>query len=305
MKAENILEVIGQTAIVRMNKLFGQGMDVWIKLEHLNPGGSIKDRIALAMIEDAEKKGILKKGVRIIEPTSGNTGIGLAMVAAVKGYDLVLVMPDSMSIERRKILNAYGADLVLTPRAEGMNGAIKKAEELLLERPSWMPMQFKNKANTQIHIETTAVEIINDFEQGIDYFITGVGTGGHISGISKTLKKKFPQLITIAVEPLTSNVIGGGNAGPHAIQGIGAGFIPDNLDLAVIDDTIAITNEEAYGYCKKVAKLEGLFVGISTGASLAAISKMADDLAGKKVLTVSYDRGDRYFSVEGLFDYFT
>ncbi len=302
MKTENILKAIGHTPVVKINNLFDKEMNVWIKLEHLNPGGSIKDRIALAMIEAAEKEEILKKGMRIIEPTSGNTGIGLAMVAAVKGYDLVLVMPDSMSIERRNILKAYGAELVLTPKTEGMNGAIRKAEELLLEGTSWMPMQFKNKANPQIHVEKTAVEIIHDFEQGIDYFITGVGTGGHISGISKTLKRKFPQLKTIAVEPFTSNVIGGGIPGPHAIQGIGAGFIPDNLDLSVIDDSIAVTNEEAYEFCKKAAKLEGLFVGISTGASLAAISKMANEIKGKIILTVSYDRGDRYLSVNGLFE---
>lgn len=302
VKQENILKIIGQTPVVRINKLFGEKIDVWLKLEHLNPGGSIKDRIALSMIEDAEEKGILKKGMRIVEPTSGNTGIGLAMVAAVKGYELILVMPDSMTVERRNILIAYGANLILTPKAEGMNGAIEKAEELLSEKLSWMPMQFKNKSNPKVHFEQTANEILIDFEQGIDYFITGVGTGGHISGISKAIKMKLPELKTIAVEPADSNVIAGGDPGPHAIQGIGAGFIPDNLDLSVIDDTIAITNKEAYDYCKKAAQIEGLFVGVSTGASLAAISKMADELVGKTVLTVSYDGGDRYLSVDGLFN---
>jgi cysteine synthase len=303
MKIENILEVIGQTPVLKINKLFNPNMDVWTKLEHLNPGGSIKDRIALAMIEDAEQRGELHKSITIVEPTSGNTGIGLAMVAAVKNYRLILVMPDSMSIERRSILKAYGAELVLTPKLEGMNGAIQKAKELMTKQDSWMPMQFENLSNPKVHIEKTAVEILNDFNEGLDYLITGVGTGGHISGISKVLKKEFPNLITIAVEPSNSEVIKGGKAGPHAIQGIGAGFIPKNLDLSVIDRSISIDKDEAYAYCQKAAKIEGLLVGISTGASLAAIAKLEAELIGKKVLTLSYDRGDRYLSVEGLFDY--
>lgn len=302
MKEQNILKIIGQSPSIRINHLFKQEMNVWIKLEHLNPGGSIKDRIALAMIDEAEKQSVLDQSKTIVEPTSGNTGIGLAMVAAVKGYKLRLVMPDSMSLERRNILKAYGAELFLTPKSEGMNGSIKKAKELLTEEPSWMPMQFENEANPEIHYKTTAVEIFDDFKNEIDYLITGVGKGGHISGISKYLKEYLPQLKTIAVEPSSSNVIGGGVAGPHAIQGIGAGFIPENLDLSVIDDSIAITNEEAYDFCRKAAKAEGLFVGISTGASLAAISKLSDQLIGKTILTFSYDRGDRYLSIDGLFN---
>lgn len=254
------------------------------------------------MIEDAEEMGLLDHSKTIIEPTSGNTGIGLAMVAAVKSYDLILVMPDSMSVERRNILTAYGAKLVLTPRAEGMKGAIKKAIELSKAQPSWMPMQFENIANPQVHYEKTAVEILRDFDGGIDYLISGVGTGGHISGISKALKKEMPQLKVIAVEPVGSNVIGGGEPGSHSIQGIGAGFVPKNLDLSMIDGTISISKEEAFEFSRNAAKLEGLLVGISTGASLAAISKMSTKLKDKTVLTLSYDRGDRYLSVEGLFN---
>ena len=302
MKANNILEVIGNTPIVRINKLFSKDVNAWIKLEHINPGGSIKDRIALAMVEDAERNGFLEKGITIIEPTSGNTGIGLAMVAAVKNYKLILVMPDSMSVERRNILKAYGANLILTPKSEGMNGAIKKAKELIKSQPSWMPMQFQNPANPLVHIENTAQEILMDFNDKVDYLISGVGTGGHLSGISKTLKKEFPNLISIAVEPEGSDVITGGKAGPHAIQGIGAGFIPENLDMSVIDRTLSITKDEAYAYCRMAALKEGLLVGISTGASLAAISKIEAELKGKTVLTLSYDRGDRYLSVEGLFE---
>ena len=302
MKTENILKTIGQTPIIRINKLFEPTLNVWIKLEYLNPGGSIKDRIALAMIEEAETSGLLDHSMTIIEPTSGNTGIGLAMVAAVKGYDLILVMPDSMSIERRNILKAYGANLVLTPRLEGMKGAINKANELSQERLSWMPMQFENPSNPKVHYEKTANEILKDFDCGIDYLITGVGTGGHISGISKALKKAMPQIRVIAVEPVGSNVIGGGDPGPHSIQGIGAGFIPKNLNTSIIDDTISISREEAYEFFRKSAKMEGLLVGISTGASLAAISKMTEKLKGKTVLTLAYDRGDRYLSVEGLFN---
>ncbi|PKP34647.1 MAG: cysteine synthase A [Bacteroidetes bacterium HGW-Bacteroidetes-17] len=302
MKAENILKTIGQTPIIRINKMFEPELNVWIKLEHLNPGGSIKDRIALAMIEDAETRGLLDHSKTIIEPTSGNTGIGLAMVAAVKSYDLILVMPDSMSVERRNILTAYGAKLVLTPRTEGMKGAINKAIELSKVQPSWMPMQFENTSNPMVHYAKTAIEILKDFDGSIDFLITGVGTGGHISGISRALKKEMPQIKVMAVEPIGSDVIGGGNPGPHAIQGIGAGFIPENLDLSMIDGTISISKEEAFEFCKNAAKLEGLLVGISTGASLAAISKMSTKLKDKTVLTLSYDRGDRYLSVEGLFN---
>ncbi len=303
MKAQNILETIGNTPHVKVNRLFPANYEVWVKVEKTNPGGSIKDRIALAMVEDAEKKGILKSGSVIIEPTSGNTGIGLALVAAVKGYRLVLTMPESMSIERRKVLTALGAELELTPREKGMKGAIAKAEELSAEIPgSWIPLQFDNSANIEVHRNFTAQEILADFPDGIDYLITGVGTGGHISGVAEVLKKKFPNLKVYAVEPEASPVISGGAPGPHPIQGIGAGFIPKNLNTALLDGTIQISRDEAFEFAQKAAKLEGLFVGISSGASLAAVAKKIPELpAGSRILTFSYDHGERYLSVDGLF----
>lgn len=303
MKANNILETIGNTPHVRINHIFPEGYEVWMKVEKFNPGGSIKDRIALSMIEDAEKKGILKEGSVIIEPTSGNTGIGLAMVAAVKKYKLILVMPESMSVERRRIMAAYGAGFELTPREKGMKGAIARAQEMLTEIPgSWMPSQFDNPANVEIHRNTTALEILEDFPEGIDYLITGVGTGGHISGCTNVLKQHFPAMKTFAVEPALSPVISGGEPGPHPIQGIGAGFIPANLDRTLLDGIIQVTKEEAYEYTGKAARLEGIFVGISSGASLAALAKKLPDIpVGSRILVFSYDTGERYLSVEGLF----
>ncbi len=303
MKAKNILETIGNTPHIRVNRLFSSDYEVYVKLEKTNPGGSIKDRIALSMIEDAEEKGILKSGSVIIEPTSGNTGIGLALVSAVKGYKIILTMPESMSIERRRILTALGAELVLTPREKGMKGAIAKAEEIAAETAnSWIPSQFNNDANVDAHRKNTALEIIKDFPEGFDYLITGVGTGGHITGVSEILKQKFPNLKVFAVEPDASPVISGGQPGPHPIQGIGAGFIPENLKTGLLDGTISISKDEAFEYTRKAAKLEGLFVGISSGASLAAIAKKIDELPkGSKILTFSYDTGERYLSVDGLF----
>ncbi|MDA3952333.1 MAG: cysteine synthase A [Bacteroidales bacterium] len=302
MKAENILQTIGNTAHLRLSRLF-PNHEVWIKLEKNNPGASIKDRIALAMVEDAEENGLLKEGSTIIEPTSGNTGIGLAIVAAVKKYILVLVMPESMSKERRQIMAAYGAEFILTPKELGMKGSIEKAKELLNEIPdSWMPLQFENEANPEIHRKTTAQEIINDFPEGIDYLITGVGSGGHITGVGEVLKSKFKDLKVFAVEPENSSVISGGSPGPHKLQGIGAGFIPVNLNTEILDGTVQITQEEAYLFAQKAAKEEGLFIGISTGASLAAIAKKMDKLPKKsRILTFAYDTGERYLSVEGLY----
>lgn len=300
MKVNNILDIIGNTPVVRANRLFPEA-EVWVKLEKQNPGGSIKDRIALSMIEDAEKSGELKNDTVIIEPTSGNTGIGLALVAAVKGYKLILVMPESMSIERRRLVKAYGAELVITPKEKGMKGAIDKANELKEELNGWMPMQFDNAANPNIHMTTTAQEIINDFPEGLDYLITGVGTGGHISGVAKVLKDKWPKLKVLAVEPVQSPVISGGNPGPHPIQGIGAGFIPKNLNTDLLDGAICVSKDEAFEFAQKVAKLEGIFAGISSGASLAAINKKQTELKGKRVLTFNYDTGERYLSVDGLF----
>jgi len=303
MKAQNILETIGNTPHVRLSNLYPKEYEVWVKVEKTNPGGSIKDRIALSMVEDAEAKGIIKEGSVIIEPTSGNTGIGLALVAAVKGYRLILTMPESMSIERRKALLAFGAELVLTPREKGMKGSISKAEELANEIPnSWIPLQFSNPANVNVHRDKTAQEIIDDFPDGFDYLITGVGTGGHISGVAEALKPKFPNIKVFAVEPDASPVIGGGAPGPHPIQGIGAGFIPENLHTNILDGTIPVSKEEAFEYAQKAAKLEGLFVGISSGASLAAVAKKIHELpAGSRILTFSYDHGERYLSVEGLY----
>ena len=303
MKANNILETIGNTPHVRINKLYPGEYEVWLKLEKFNPGGSIKDRIALAMIEDAEQKGILKEGSVIIEPTSGNTGIGLAMVGAVKGYRVILVMPESLSIERRKIMAAYGAEFELTPREKGMKGSIARALELLNQiEGSWMPSQFDNPSNVDIHRRTTAQEIIRDFPEGIDCLITGVGTGGHISGTSEILKRSFPQMKTYAVEPAESPVISGGNPGPHGIQGIGAGFIPENLNKEILDGVIHVSKDEAYAYAKKAAQQEGLFVGISTGATLAAVANKIPDMpAGSRIMAFNYDTGERYLSVDELF----
>ncbi len=303
MKANNILETIGNTPHVRLNKIFGNQHEVWIKLEKANPGASIKDRIALAMIEDAEKKGLLNKDSVIIEPTSGNTGIGLAFVAAVKGYKIVLVMPESMSIERRRLMALYGAEFVLTPREKGMKGAIEKAGELVASTPNaWMPQQFDNPANTAIHRTTTALEILNDFPEGLDYIITGVGTGGHITGIAEILKPKFPKLKVFAVEPELSPILSGGAPGPHPIQGIGAGFAPSILNTKILDGIIQVSKDDAFSYAQRLAKEEGILAGISTGASLAAVAKkLAEVPAGAKVLTFNYDTGERYLSIDGLF----
>ena len=299
MKANNILETIGNTSHLKINRLFPADYEVWIKLERENPGGSIKDRIAMNMVDDAEKKGILKPGMVIIEPTSGNTGIGLAMVAAVKGYRLILVMPESMSIERRKIMEAYGADFELTPREKGMNGALARANELLEEiEGSWMPSQFENDANVDIHRRTTAREVIDDFPEGIDYLITGVGTGGHITGTAEILKSVFKEMKTFAVEPAESPVIGGGNPGPHGIQGIGAGFIPKVLDTSLLDGTISVDKDKAFEYLRKAAREEGLLLGISSGATLAAIAHKIPELpAGSRILGFCYDTGERYLSL--------
>ncbi|MEQ1798529.1 MAG: cysteine synthase A [Lacibacter sp.] len=303
MKANNILETIGNTPHVKINHLFSADVEVWSKLERANPGGSIKDRIALSMIEDAEKKGLLKPGSIIIEPTSGNTGIGLAMVAAVKGYEIILVMPESMSIERRKLMSVYGATFELTPREKGMKGAIEKAKELVEATPgSWMPQQFDNPANIEVHAKTTAQEIIADFPEGLDYLITGVGTGGHITGVGRELKKKFPNIKVFAVEPELSPVISGGAPSPHPIQGIGAGFIPANLDVTVLDGVIQVSKDEAFDYARRSASEEGIFQGISSGATMAATAKKIPEMAkGSRVLIFNYDTGERYFSVEGLF----
>ena len=303
MKANNILQTIGNTPHVQINRLYGNDYDVWIKLERTNPGASIKDRIALAMIEDAEQKGILKKDSVIIEPTSGNTGIGLALVAAVKGYKLILVMPESMSIERRRLMALYGAEFVLTPREKGMKGAIEKAKELGETTPnSWIPQQFDNPANTEIHRKTTAQEILKDFPEGLDVVITGVGTGGHITGVAEVLKAEFPNLKVFAVEPELSPVLSGGTPGPHPLQGIGAGFVPSILNTKILDGIIKVSKEEAFEYAQRIAKEEGILVGISTGASLAAVAKKLPELPkGAKVLTFNYDTGERYLSIEGLF----
>jgi cysteine synthase A len=303
MKVESILETIGKTPVVKINRMFDSSKNVWIKLEKANPGGSIKDRIALAMIEDAEAKGLLNKDSVIIEPTSGNTGIGLALVAAVKGYKVILVMPESMSVERRKLMEVYGAKFELTPREKGMKGAIEKAAELVKEIPNaWSPSQFENPSNVEAHKKTTALEIIEDFPEGIDYIITGVGTGGHITGVAEIVKKKFPNVKIIAVEPELSPVLSGGNPGPHPLQGIGAGFVPENYHSNLIDEVITVTKEDSYEFAKKSALQEGIFVGISTGASLAAVAKKIESLPDDAViLTFNYDTGERYLSVEGLF----
>lgn len=303
MKAINVLQTIGNTPHVKLNRLFPGNVEVWTKMERANPGGSIKDRIALSMIEDAEQKGLLNKDSVIIEPTSGNTGIGLAIVAAVKGYKLILVMPESMSLERRRLMSVYGATFELTPREKGMKGAIEKAKELIAATPnSWMPQQFDNEANIAVHIKTTAEEIAADFPDGLDYIITGVGTGGHITGVGEVLKKRFPGVKVFAVEPELSPVISGGSPSPHPIQGIGAGFIPNNLHTDVLDGVITVSKEAAFEYAQRSAKEEGIFVGISSGAALAAVAKKLPEIpAGSKVLTFNYDTGERYLSIEGLF----
>ena len=303
MKHQNILEGIGSTPHVRINHIFPRAANVWMKLEQNNPGGSIKDRIALAMIRDAEEQGVLKSGSTIVEPTSGNTGIGLAMVAAVRGYRIILVMPESMSVERGSILKAYGAEIVLTPRELGMKGSMEKAEELAREIDgAWIPSQFDNPSNPSIHEATTAQEILEDFPDGIDYLVTGVGTGGHISGVSRILKQNMPGIKIFAVEPADSPVISGGEPAPHGIMGIGAGFIPGNLDLELIDGVLQIKKAEAYDFVRRAAREEGIFAGISTGASLAAVSLLLEkEEKSATILTFSYDTGERYLSVNDLF----
>jgi len=302
MKADTILQTIGNTPHVRINRLFGGSHRVWIKSERSNPGGSIKDRIALAMVEAAEKSGALKPGATIIEPTSGNTGIGLAMVAAVKGYKLVLVMPDSMSVERRRLMLAYGASFDLTPREKGIKGSIARAEELVAATPgAWMPQQFENPTNIEAHARSTALEILADFPDGVDALITGVGTGGHLTGCAKVLKARWPKLKVFAVEPVASPVISGGAPSPHPIQGIGAGFIPKNLDTALLDGVIQVDAEPAREMARRCAREEGILVGISSGATLAAIAQKLPDLpAGATVLGFNYDTGERYLSIEGF-----
>ena len=302
MKVDNILQTIGNTPHIRINRIFGPDAKVWIKSERSNPGGSIKDRIALAMVEAAEKSGALKPGGTIIEPTSGNTGIGLALVAAVKGYKIILVMPDSMSIERRRLMLALGAMFDLTPKEMGMKGEIARAEELQAQTPgAWIPQQFENPANIAVHAETTAKEILADFPDGLDVLITGVGTGGHITGCARVLKARFPNLKVFAVEPTGSAVISGGAPGPHAIQGLGAGFIPKNLDTSVLDGAIVVDAEDAREFARRSAREEGILVGISSGATLAAIAQKLPELpAGSRILGFNYDTGERYLSVDGF-----
>ncbi|HVR48138.1 MAG TPA: cysteine synthase A [Pseudorhodoferax sp.] len=302
MKANTVLDTIGNTPHVRINRLFGPQAQVWIKSERANPGGSIKDRIALSMVEDAEKSGKLQPGGTIVEPTSGNTGVGLAMVAAVKGYKLILVMPDSMSVERRRLMLAYGASFELTPREKGMKGSIARAEELVASTPgAWMPQQFENPSNVEVHVRTTAQEILADFPEGLDVLITGVGTGGHLSGCARVLKAKWPQLKVYAVEPVASPVISGGAPAPHPIQGIGAGFVPKNLDTSLLDGVIQVDAEPAREMARRSAREEGMLVGISSGATLAAIAQKLPELpAGSRVLGFNYDTGERYLSIEGF-----
>lgn len=302
MKAETILETIGNTPHVKLNRLFDPRISVWLKLERANPGGSIKDRVALAMITAAEQQGLLVKASVIIEPTSGNTGIGLAMVAAVKGYRLILTMPESMSLERRRYLAALGAELVLTPSAQGMAGAISEAKRLAEITPnSWLPQQFENPANIEAHCQTTAREILTDFPEGLDYLIAGVGTGGHISGCAEVLKREFPRLKVYAVEPQESSVLSGGSPNPHLIQGIGAGFVPKNLRTDLLDGVIQVTGSEAYRAAARCAREEGILIGISSGATLAAVEKKRSEFPnGSTIVTFCYDTGERYLSVEGF-----
>lgn len=303
MPYDSILATIGNTPHVRINRLFDPRVNVWFKQERVNPGGSIKDRIALSMVEDAERRGAIGPGSVIIEPTSGNTGIGLALVCAVKGYRLILCMPESFSVERRRLMMAYGAELELTPKALGMKGAIARAEEMRQEiTASWIPMQFDNPANVEVHRRTTAAEIANDFPDGLDYVITGVGTGGHITGCAEALKPLWPQLKVFAVEPTLSPVLSGGAHSPHPIQGIGAGFVPKVLRTDLLDGIIQVSPESAAEYARRCAREEGVLVGVSSGAALAAVAQKLPDLAdGARVLTFTYDTGERYLSVEGLF----
>ena len=302
MKADTILATIGETPIVRINRLFDHRVEVWAKLERANPGGSIKDRIALSMIEDAEARGILGPGSVVVEPTSGNTGIGLALVCAVKGYRLILCMPESFSIERRKLMTAYGAEPDLTPRELGMKGAIARANELAAEIPgSWIPMQFDNPANVEAHRRTTAAEIARDFPEGVDYLVTGVGTGGHITGCAEVLKPLWPKLRVYAVEPTLSPVLSGGTHSPHPIQGIGAGFIPGVMRPELLDGILQVAPDDAMTYARRAAREEGLLVGVSSGASLAAVAQLLPQVAdGARILTFAYDTGERYLSVEAL-----
>jgi cysteine synthase A len=300
MKAETILDTIGNTPHIRLSRLFGDRAEVWVKSERSNPGGSIKDRIALSMIEDAERTGKLKPGGTIIEPTSGNTGIGLAMVAAVKGYKLVLVMPDSMSVERRRLMLAYGAEFDLTDRAKGMKGSIERAEELIAQTPnSWMPQQFDNPANVEVHVRTTAQEVLNDFrDQPLDALITGVGTGGHITGLARVLKKEWPDFKVFAAEPALSPILSGGQPGPHPIQGVGANFVASILDTEILDGIIDVDAEDAREMARRAAREEGILVGISSGAALAAVEMKLPELGEKpRILTFNYDTGERYLSV--------
>ena len=303
-KVNSILEIIGNTPSLRINKLFDPRVEVWVKLERQNPGGSIKDRIALSMIEDAEKRGILKPGGVIVEPTSGNTGVGLALVAAVKGYKLILVMPESMSVERRKLMIAYGAQLELTPRELGMKGSIAKAREIVAETPgAWLPYQFDNPANVEIHRTTTAEEIARDFPEGLDYIFAGVGTGGHASAVGEILRPRWPKLQVFAVEPELSPVLSGGAPGPHPIQGIGAGFVPGNFHPDAVNGIVQVAAPDAFAYAQRLAREEGLLVGISSGANLAAVAKKLPEIAdGAKILAFTYDTGERYLSVPGLFE---
>jgi cysteine synthase len=303
MKFNNILETIGNTPCIRLNRLFRPDIEVWAKSERFNPGASIKDRIGVAMIEDAEHKGFINKDTLIVEPTSGNTGIGLALACSVKGYRLILTMPESMSVERRKYMAALGAELVLTPKELGMGGCIEKAKEIQSQYSnSWMPMQFANPANTRVHKDTTAQEILADFPEGLDYLITGVGTGGHITGCAEALKAAFPNIKVFAVEPEKSPVISGGEKGLHRLQGIGAGFIPEILNTELLDGTIQVSEEASFDYARRSAKEEGIFIGISSGASLAAVAQKQIDMpAGSRVLVFNYDTGERYLSIEDLF----
>ena len=302
MLANDVLHTVGNTPHIRVNRLFGTSHNVYIKSERANPGGSIKDRIAVSMVEAAEASGALKPGATIVEPTSGNTGVGLAMVAAVKGYKLVLVMPDSMSVERRRLMLAYGATFVLTPREKGMNGSIAKAQEIVASTPgAWMPHQFDNPANIDVHVRTTAEEIAADFPSGVDALITGVGTGGHITGCAMVLKKMWPKLRVYAVEPAASPVISGGKPSPHPIQGIGAGFIPNNLHVDLLDGVIQVEAEAAREMARRSAREEGVLVGISSGATLAAIAQKLPEIAsGATILGFNYDTGERYLSIEGF-----
>jgi cysteine synthase A len=302
VKADSILATIGNTPHVRVNRLFDPRVEVWFKQERANPGGSIKDRIALAMVEDAETRGVIGPGSVLIEPTSGNTGIGLALVCAVKGYRLILVMPDSMSVERRKLMTGYGAELELTPRETGMKGAIARANELAAEIPgAWIPMQFENAANPAVHRRTTAEEIFADFPDGLDYIVTGVGTGGHITGVAEVLKARWPNLKVYAVEPTLSPVLSGGTHSPHPIQGIGAGFIPGVMRTELLDGILQVAPPDAMEYARRSAREEGILVGVSSGASLAAVAQLLPSVPdGSRILTFAYDTGERYLSIDAL-----